>query len=270
MITKIIHPHIEDRTDFDSALYPISCGYYKVDASDIGCKRENGRDDYFIFYVLKGKSSIVMDGIAQTVSQGDFVFYDFGDRQEYKHLSEFETEVYWLHFGGRNAKKILLDLGITKSMVLHCDTDLSFHFENILRELTYKKEHYHKIITGSIYMIFASAVRKITVSDSELDIVISSMNRMENNSLTIDNYAKMCNLSRSHFIKRFKEYTGDSPIRFKNRIIINNAKWYLKNTNCSISEISNILGFENIYYFSNMFKKQIGISPLGYRCNRTT
>ena len=70
---------------------------------------------------------------------------------------------------------------------------------------------------------------------------------------------------RSQLIRRFRQYTGQTPIQFKNRIIVKRARYYLENTDYSVSQIAEVLRFENVYYFSAMFKKQTGLSPTQYK-----
>ena len=78
-------------------------------------------------------------------------------------------------------------------------------------------------------------------------------------------YASLCGLSKSQFIRSFTDYTGMTPMRYKNNIIIKDAQWYLLNTDLSINEIAAMLKFDNVYYFSNMFKKHTGLSPRQFR-----
>ena len=46
---------------------------------------------------------------------------------------------------------------------------------------------------------------------------------------------------------------------------VNAAKGYLENTNKSISEISDAVGYENALYFSRLFKKYTGMTPTEYK-----
>ena len=43
------------------------------------------------------------------------------------------------------------------------------------------------------------------------------------------------------------------------------AKWLLKNSEYSMTEISEILGFCNCAYFSSVFKENFGVTPKKYR-----
>ena len=67
-------------------------------------------------------------------------------------------------------------------------------------------------------------------------------------------------------IKRiFKQETGYSVIDYRNQLRVEQAKIDLKEKNDSIEQIAQGLGYANVYYFSNAFKKRTGQSPSTYR-----
>ena len=56
-------------------------------------------------------------------------------------------------------------------------------------------------------------------------------------------------------------------------IRVTNAQMLLETTNYNVTEIGNIVGYDNPLYFSRIFKKQKGVSPSEYRAllkNKTT
>lgn len=266
MIAKIAHINPLDMTDHDRDLYVYSSGYYRItDEAEPHCLREKGNRNFHINYIQHGKSSFLINGEEIIAEEGDIVFYDIGDPNEYTHLSGYDTQVYWLHFEGNKAREVLNNIGIENSCVLHTNTNLAEYFENIIREMTYQNSNYSMLAVANLYIILANLLRKNSKTDDVINYVISLMNNMENNHMTLEEYADICHLSKSQFIRRFRSYTGQTPINYKNEIVIRNAQWYLENSSYSISEIAGILQFENVYYFSSMFKKAVGISPLRWR-----
>lgn len=78
-------------------------------------------------------------------------------------------------------------------------------------------------------------------------------------------FAERCFLSANYFGDLVKKETGYTPqehIQFK---LIELAKDELLNTNKSISEISDRLGFQYIQHFNRYFKRSVGMSPSQYR-----
>ena len=82
-----------------------------------------------------------------------------------------------------------------------------------------------------------------------------------------EKYAKICGVSESGFYAYFKEWAGESPKEYKNRIRINVAKSMLENSDLLISDIAFRVGFDDPYYFSRIFKKIVGASPRTFRNN---
>ena len=60
----------------------------------------------------------------------------------------------------------------------------------------------------------------------------------------------------------FKKYTGTSIMQYRNRLRINTAKPLLLHK--TIEEVAELVGFENVYYFSRCFKRYEGVSPRDY------
>ncbi|BBH19147.1 AraC family transcriptional regulator [Paenibacillus baekrokdamisoli] len=71
-------------------------------------------------------------------------------------------------------------------------------------------------------------------------------------------------LSTNYFRTLFKEATGKTPLEFHTHIRMDKAKEYLKKKKHSIGEICDLVGYNNIYNFSRIFKKAEGISPKFY------
>ena len=87
----------------------------------------------------------------------------------------------------------------------------------------------------------------------------------ENNNINLSDIADEFNISKEHFCRIFKEYTGYRPFEYVNRIKIQKAKELLKNTSYSIGEISIYAGYESHSYFTHLFKKYTGMTPAEYR-----
>ena len=74
-----------------------------------------------------------------------------------------------------------------------------------------------------------------------------------------------CTISRRQFDTLFKKVYGLTPNRYIVNQKITYAKKLLKNSNLPISQVSNMCGFCDVYYFSSLFKKETGCSPSEFR-----
>ena len=86
-----------------------------------------------------------------------------------------------------------------------------------------------------------------------------NQNREENFSL--EHLAEAADLSPSYYRMLFKRFTGYSTVQYQNYIKITHAQDLLKTGNLRVTEVANMVGIRDIYYFSRLFKQMTGISP---------
>ncbi len=78
--------------------------------------------------------------------------------------------------------------------------------------------------------------------------------------VTIDELAALSGRSLSSFKRDFKSIFDDSPKRWINNRRLETARLLLANSDMNITEVCFEVGFENISYFSQLFKKKFGLS----------
>lgn len=77
--------------------------------------------------------------------------------------------------------------------------------------------------------------------------------------------ARMSGLGYESFRKAFKSATGESPVRFRSRMRISQAKMLLQRTDLSLEAIAHSLGYCDAFHLSKAFKKETGSSPRDFR-----
>ncbi|SEW39466.1 Helix-turn-helix domain-containing protein [Chitinophaga sp. YR573] len=82
---------------------------------------------------------------------------------------------------------------------------------------------------------------------------------------TPKDYADRLAVHVNHLNKVLKETTGQTTTDIISKRVIQEAKILLKQTDWSISEISFILGYDDLAHFSNFFKKHTSLTPIGFR-----
>lgn len=74
-------------------------------------------------------------------------------------------------------------------------------------------------------------------------------------------YAGMCGMSEVNFRRLFKEYTGLSPVDYRNRLRLENAKAMLQSGEYNVNESAELCGFSNISFFIRLYKRKFGHTP---------
>lgn len=82
--------------------------------------------------------------------------------------------------------------------------------------------------------------------------------------VSLDEAAAVSGYSKYHFLRRFKAFTGKTPVDFINSQRCEYAKSLLTATNLSVKEVAASVGFESHSYFSKVFSSFEGVSPAEY------
>ncbi len=84
-------------------------------------------------------------------------------------------------------------------------------------------------------------------------------------AISLHTLASETNYSLFHFLRIFKLHTGMTPFEYLLTFKIEKAKDFLTNTNYTIAHICDLCGFSSCSYFSQIFKKRIGVTPTDFR-----
>lgn len=97
-------------------------------------------------------------------------------------------------------------------------------------------------------------------SDRKKDLMIL-MEENFNKPLTVEEYAKLSGRSLTTFKKEFQTIYNQSPKRWVNRKRLEKAYSLLLAAEKNVTEVCFEVGFENISYFTQLFKQNFGITP---------
>jgi AraC-like DNA-binding protein len=151
-----------------------------------------------------------------------------------------------------------------------------FIFDSILKEYIASSPGTELILKSYVlnllYMLYQDCINPLinkTVPLSPhygtIKKVIEFIDENIEKKILLNDLAGLTNLSPNHFHKVFSETMGVTPNLFITKLRLDRAKDLLIRTDLPISDISAKCGFDNIPYFSYLFKKQIRLSPGEFR-----
>ena len=82
--------------------------------------------------------------------------------------------------------------------------------------------------------------------------------------ITLETLAASQSISISQLKRIFKEHTGSSVIPYLTNLRMKEAKRLIRESSMNFSQIAICVGYDNIYYFSSVFKKHTGMTPTEY------
>ena len=113
-------------------------------------------------------------------------------------------------------------------------------------------------LSSKIYdLIYHMQNDNLSVPKKYMPIIpaINEIKQAYHENKKISYYAEMCHMSESNFRLLFKEYTGKSPIEYRNFIRISEAKKMIDSGEFTVSEAAYLTGFNNMAFFYEVYNK---------------
>ncbi|MBE6689107.1 MAG: helix-turn-helix domain-containing protein [Ruminococcaceae bacterium] len=269
--------NIPERDEYasDNAILMINASGYAQYETTFSMERT--RTDYYIMYLTEGEFCVEFNGEMISAGAGDLVFFRPDEKQKYYKTNTERFKYYWIHFTGYAADDMLKICQFEKSGVyrIGLSDNIIQHFKKHFSEFYAKpiEGTYMEISAAANVMELFSLMRKTLENNSvkpgsaEQKIYSSARYINENytSPLCVEELARREGLCSGYYSKMFTRYFGVSPQNYIIRIRIQNACMMLQQSDMSITEIAQSVGYEDSLYFSRIFRKNLGMSPMNYR-----
>lgn len=153
-------------------------------------------------------------------------------------------------------------------------SEIPFFLEAMVREAEKKAINYEAVCQGMLEAFLAKLVQLESLSltpavgrrsSRECAIVKRYIDNNYKENITLDSLAEMTHVSKYYLVHSFHRENGISPITYLIKRRIRESKYLLENTDYTLSQIAQMLGFSSQSYFSQSFKREEMISPKEYR-----
>ncbi len=110
-------------------------------------------------------------------------------------------------------------------------------------------------------------IREIRANESTRPIRLAKQYVLQHyaESITLEEVCEAVGFSVSYFSSLFKKETGEGFAKYLTRIRIDEAKNLLRETNLSVGDIGEKVGYSDRKHFTNTFRKAVGLNPAEYR-----
>lgn len=249
--------------------------------------RKNDRafhEEIEIKYYLSGRSAVMIDGEAYIASRGSVTVVNPFELHSNANIGDTSGEYVLLMVGLDFLREFLpggLDLRhalVTKRKKINNyikkDKRLSTIIERILEELSEKKENYRLVVYSLVTELFALLLRDHTsVKEDKADSqytgrsaeviapALSAIFENHGEQMTLDDLASLCNISKYHFCRIFKEEMKMTVVQYITAYRISLADVMLRESDESVDSIARECGFSDISYFYRCYKRLKGTSP---------
>lgn len=229
-------------------------------------------------YICGGRGNLRIGNRLYEVQGGDLLIYNQGELHDESADPEaglwfYNCGVMGLSLPGKPEGQLI---GPETSPRIHAgemaeavESLFRLLYAEVERELPKNEQVTHDILRGLIGMILYQLPKDRQLPPREKDrLLIACKDYIDSHfmeELTVEQLAERSHMSVSGFAHQFKKIFGFPPIQYIIRRRIGEAQRLLFTSDLSITEVSVRVGYDNISYFNNQFKRFAGMSPQNYR-----
>ena len=222
----------------------------------------NGRVKYGFIYVVNGSLRYnFVNGTVKyiTAKTGETVFIPQGTIYYTTYL-ENGTEIKIVQFDIRRGDlpKYLRHPQIIE--VPEIAEQINSFFKPFSNHFTGHPFYYRSKLYELLWRIDTSNTN-IPTKFKKLQVALSKISENYHLNERISYYAELCNMSEVGFRRLFHQYTGLSPIEYRNDLRLENARIKLQSGEFNVSEVAEASGFSNLSFFIRLYKKKFGYTP---------
>lgn len=229
---------------------------------------------YTLEYVAGGSMYYqVDDGPRVVLDQPAVHWHAAGHVYNYGPVDETGWDHYFVNFTGDRARRAyeggLVGLSGRGCYTVHNPQEFAFLFEKIVASAGMGTVTSHVRTVALLEQILAQLYIDSTqrrdgqLQDRILDLADSiAAKPMQFRSL--EQLAGRVHLSKPHFCRLFKQYTGKTPYDYVLYCRMRHAAGIIQSGHNNVTEAARVCGYDDLAQFSKLFHKQMGLSPSQY------
>ena len=228
-----------------------------------------------LFFIVGGKGQFLIEDRLYSVNTNDLVIIN---------PNVTHTEV---SLNAQPLEYIVLGIeGIELATGAHSNGQFCIldHFEsaefssclrNILRETELEQPGYEDICQAYMEILIIRLMRNTALSiptepqtiagNRQCAAVRRYIDLHFKEPLTLEQLAEEAHMNKYYLSHAFKQEYGVSPISYMISRRVEESKYLLAETDLSMSQIAQLLGFSSLSYFSQVFRRTQDLSPMEYR-----
>ncbi len=225
-----------------------------------------------IEYIMEGEGNVEVDGKVFHPKKGDTYLLPQGSSHCYYPNPNNPWKKIWINLSGQLMSEILNAYSLDNVYLFE-----NLYTKDLLEEIVNNAKNKTpdlglstgKLVYEILYRMKMHIGKQEPLLNENARIMKDYINDHLFEVITLSTLSELIGMSDQHTIRIFKSAFGSTPYQYILWKKLDYAKMYLKNTNMSVKEISKKLAFTDEFYFSNVFKKKIGISPSEYKSKFT-
>ncbi len=247
-------------------------------------------DTYELYFLIKGERYYFIEKETYYVKTGDVVLIKRQQVHKTSQAGSGSHDRILLQISGRALEPWLKNIGLNSLEKLFGDyygvtrlsekewEEMKELLLGIREELKHRRERYEVMVklklSQILLLVYRSRIKTVikelpptvqTAKHGKVHEVAEYLTFHCETGESLEELAARFFISKSYLSRIFREVTGFSVNEYRSLARVRKARELLVNSVYSITEISEILGFESVTYFERIFKNHTDVTPLKYR-----
>lgn len=268
--------HLLHTPNAAASLLPLrifACGHYYC-LKGYRVERQ-GLNNRLLVVTLAGKGQITYRGVTSPLTKGQAFLIDCNEWQQYECAGD-DWEIQWVRFEENTGVnyEYLVNAGRFQPIELrrlgYAETRLSTILQQANRHAPAADLIMAEALCGILTDMYedkhVNGASKLSSSAGEaISETIGYMERHYAEDISVKELARMVHMTPYAFIRLFKRQIGLTPYEYLLKSRITRARLLLEQTDLSVTEIAEQVGFHNANNFIRKFKMLANTTPLQYR-----
>jgi len=211
-------------------------------------------------FLISGEMTYYINDIKHTINTGDIVYVPSGSIRQ-REMSATLNDYVSINF--HMDSRLELDT-VLKGCIDNDVKMLLNYFESAYSSPSTDRNKKLKLTLETLILQITDNLYDSYTSPLSAEI-ISFISSHYTKKISLNDISQATFYSAAYCENEFKKTTGKSIINYLIDVRINAAKKLLAESSMSCARIAAAVGFEDANYFSRVFKKRTGYSPLRYR-----
>lgn len=255
---------------YGQLLWPRYCS--EVRRRGTGWFRFENTPELTFEYLFEGTLSYTQNGVSERVNPGEIYIMHPGNDIVFHAGPKDFFHRYRLMFCGTLAHELDLELGLNRRNVCRLANPEPFlaGIRAIAERMLADDPADAAELSAMSYTLITGFAAELS-RGRELDVpeplgrIVRGIRANPSGEKPVRRLAEENGMEIHMLMRLFRKHLGVSPLEYRNRLRIEEAKRHLAHSTLSMKEIAERLGYRNALYFSTAFRKRTGVSPSLYR-----
>ncbi len=257
-------------------------------------------NEHILYLIKSGELHMRENGIPHVLKKGDILLLE--PDMDHEGIEKHFCDYYYIHFLHPDfkpqsvadvpalARRVILEEGSQEALpdgdicyfpkrftlINKTSMNQTFHSLNEMLQL-YRRKHFNRSLIALKFSELCIEISREhlltelrrddsrnTKSFMKVHAMLDYIHQHYSQKITAREIEQQFECNYDYINRIFNKVTGHTITRYVNRVRINHAKELIEATHMGIGEIGYLVGLSDPYYFSKVFKKYVGVSPVHY------